>query len=654
MIDTNAHRRASALRPILGVFLSLFTVGGLLFAPYSGEITNAVSSRLTPMLRLESAPLGAAEAPVLPADGGLLRIPLTAPGLKPLSLDDPNAQSRAVVFENGIALREVIDPSQLNGAGTFFQNGPELLVAPTAPNAQYSLVVPGLDPRFTTEVLRAEYRLWLAIVVVCFLTALFAGRAESVRGYRLVFFVPLALFVVYLVTSGAYGTNDGPSKWDTFSYTPDSDSYVEEWGRFSVRPPAYPLLIGAVRSFDPEAIKAPTVPPSQMPITNMPGHYLLRVVQLQKMILAASMLLSAWLFMSLIPPPLVASAFFLIVYFGFVTHQIDFIMSETLAQAMTFVVCGFFAHFLALGRIRSLLALALFAGIFYQTRSAGIFAALFLGVAALAVIVRDRKLLSKKNIAAAIVYGLVFFSPSIYRYFESGFYFSAPMYADARIPFALQFAEATDVDIMPTEQSKTFLTKAVALRGDIHDLVKRVDNPPISSYYLGANLYKVAHPVADEMQLNTLQRRELFVEVSGPLLKRHWRKYKALAIESFKFGINNLSRLKYTPYLTPWQLMGLIAIGAVVVRGREGVAALALLAGHLAHLAVVCTFDIPIQRYTFATEFLAVLSAACVAGGLVRMARATAAWSMCRLRRRKVPAYLLTDILAGTPTEAAR
>ena len=108
-------------------------------------------------------------------------------------------------------------------------------------------------------------------------------------------------------------------------------------------------------------------------------------------------------------------------------------------------------------------------------------------------------------LAAVLLPAVLVAIPILYTYLATGSLSPAPIYGHAQIAFALQVADSDDLRLMPDEQAREFLTKALEVK-QIEDAKIKAAVPDANEQLLNmlsSNIYRVAIPVANEIPPNT-------------------------------------------------------------------------------------------------------------------------------------------------------
>ena len=436
-------------------------------------------------------------------------------------------------------------------------------------------------------------------------------HGQTVSGLDYIrYFLPLLialLFSYYCLTvigTGIFWDIDKSSNWNVFYITSDSGGYVQKYSNNSIRPPVYPLfiqLLTAGTGFNH------TLQGYQRTIKDI-HHPLMKVVRAQKIVLLIFSLVACMALMGLMSSTLPAIFFLWLYEYGFFSPEISQIMSEAIAQAWLFLILASFFAFLW-KRWKFLLPLSGFfcAGL-YLTRPAGVYGGVLLVAMFLWALYHEWRSYWLPCLIAVLLTAALIASPILYTYFTVGNLYPTPMYALAKIAFALQVAEPEDINLMPDEQAHRFLIKALEIKrvedAKIEAVVPRGQGRRPYFTQVTANLYIVSALAINDVlpEGSPTDNMNLLARVSTPLLAHHRFEYYKLALNSFWYATTRLSIYSF------WGIITICLVLALLLRGWAGFSAIALIFTHLTHLWIVSLFDIPIMRYIWATQFLILLS----------------------------------------------
>jgi hypothetical protein len=209
------------------------------------------------------------------------------------------------------------------------------------------------------------------------------------------------------------------------------------------------------------------------------------------------------------------------------------------------------------------------------------------------------------------------------------------MYAIARIAFALRVATPEDLNLMPDQDSREFLTKALEM--------KKVEESKIKVKYpqeaeqnfvmIVKNTYSIASVAAMDVLPggSKTDKDKLLLKVSVPLLNKHRWEYYRVGWNSFRYATTRMSLDRIKSPIGFWVVIFVCLVLAILLRGWVGFSSITLIFTHLAHLVVVSLFDIPISRYIWATEFLILLALFILVWGIF----ITRSWSISNLSKGK-------------------
>ncbi|MCJ7530016.1 MAG: hypothetical protein MUO64_03155 [Anaerolineales bacterium] len=210
-------------------------------------------------------------------------------------------------------------------------------------------------------------------------------------------------------------------------------------------------------------------------------------------------------------------------------------------------------------------------------------------------------------LAAVLLPAVLVAIPIFYTYLAIGSLSPAPMYGHAQIAFALQVADSDDLKLMPDEEAREFLSKALEVKKREDSKIKAVvtDANEQLLNMISSNIYRVAIPVANEIPPNTSDSSSLLIKVSTPFLKRHQAEYFLIGWNSFWYAATQMSMDRVIK--GPFSLGIVILISlilALYLRGWVGFCNISLILTHLTHMVIVSLFDFPLTRYLWATELL--------------------------------------------------
>jgi hypothetical protein len=203
------------------------------------------------------------------------------------------------------------------------------------------------------------------------------------------------------------------------------------------------------------------------------------------------------------------------------------------------------------------------------------------------------------------------------------------MYADAQTAYAVQFAQDEDIELFGDPIVKEWVKRVLVKRLEAHQAVRAAMPVVSDTQLLGTNLYTVARGVAGDMGLSETERLKIFSEFSAAILPKYRMKYLGLFLENFS-NTAQITRLRGSSARSNAILLSALAIVSIAIWSREGLFCLLLLVGHFSHLVIISLFDVPQQRYVFATEFLVVIGSFFLMVGLARRIRDCTSWIVVR------------------------
>ncbi len=552
------------------------------------------------------------------------RFDITSLGLESLS-DSDQGDSPLVFKENGVPLTPHSTHRDIRGGqrGCFSHWGNQILFSPSAQTPPttnvYTIECPlnrAVPPKHRdTPAFRALWSLLAVFGLACGPALRFFGVHLPARPYKGAALLALATTYGLILRFTLCGTPQLPSSWNTFCVAPDSFSYMQPWTPASIRPPLYPWFIRAATALAPAYSLNSADYTYNVPVCDQPQHPLLRVVQAQKMALAAAVCLAALALMRFVPPPLAVLFFMALLDFGFLTEQIDFILSETLAQALLMIILALFFFYLDRPSVARMVCAGAACGALFCVRPAGAFAVFFPAAMFVRGVADTGRRACLSAAAAAALYGAIATAPALVNYTRTGFWQLTNMYEATQLMWALNFAADGDIDLMPDEASRRFFDQAVReLRNQESTTLAAL--PPSAwkfSKRLNTIFYKVAMPTAVAQGLstpsdglNTRNAQATFQKVSRPLLA----KYHANRLQvAWNQWTGHASRLA-GPSRRPW-LQWLILLGCPAAALACGpwvrIAVGTCVAAHLAAVWMVSFNDTPETRYVHATECLVLL-----------------------------------------------
>jgi len=446
------------------------------------------------------------------------------------------------------------------------------------------------------------------------------GTSAYPLGHLLLFLVALLASYTLLIgfVTGKSLTGN-KSEWNVFYITADSGSYIQDYSSESPRPPVYPLFIQHITR-GTDIMHALAGLPLKEPIGDITNP-LMSVAQAQKVALLATSLAACAALMALMSSPIPALFFLWLFEYGFFSQEINHIMTEPLAQAWLFLILASAFAFLWKGWKFLLPLGGLFCALLYLTRPAGVYGGVLLAAMILWAILSDWRGYWLPCLASILLAGLLVSSPIFYSYITTVTLTPSPMYANARIAFALRVATPEDLNLMPDQDSREFLIKALEL--------KKVEEANVEAKYpqeveqnfvmIVKNTYSIASVAATDVLPGGSKTDidKLLLKVSNPLLREHRWEYYRVGWNSFWYATTRMSLDRIKSPIGFWFVILICLAVAILLRGWIGFSSVALIITHLAHLVVVSLFDVPISRYIWATEFLILLALFILIWGIV-------------------------------------
>jgi hypothetical protein len=591
---------------------------------------------LLKIVNFKTVILGGSEFPLISdnpfeTNNFAFKVDITELKLTNLADDSSNFPSASplVLYENGVKLTPHIPHDELRKAPIcgFSHWGQFLVLSPCKSEAvlngaKYTLTYPTVDPSFQVEELSSSKLYWIILLILTFISSILLCKPSKTdfAEIKIYFFLPLLLISSYYVFFAQIPTKWGPLSWNTFAVNPDSQGWSESYTFSSSRPPLYPTLINAVFYFNDQRssdIDWSTIPIGKI-IGDQPQNPLLKVVKTQKLLFLSGFLLCAWVLMSFFPPPMVLLAFYWIFANSFIPHEFDSIFAETIAQAWMYVVSSAFIAFVFNKSKKHFILLALATAILLHIRSSGVFILLLYFVAGFYFIYFHKYKSYKTLIISVLVLSLTILSPNILRFIETGLFTPAPMFSDARIAFALQVAKPKDLNLIKDNKSREFFQKALKRRNKVHKRWYKKYNIDSELKLLGANLYRVAHPVAERMGLNETEKRGVFQSVAEPIILKNYKAYFALFAESFDYAFNSITRFGKNIWGGFLSFSMFYLLLCLFFRTKGAFIAFSFWSAHLFHIVIICLFDVPQERYIFASEFLLILGGIAITSDIIQ------------------------------------
>lgn len=503
----------------------------------------------------------------------------------------------------------------------------------------------------------------LAIYVLVW-TAKFYQLVNSTQ-YKILLIASLFIVFAIGISNSNIGQRGYSKGFRTFYKIPafkgfrthqDSPGYCKSYWKGGVRPPVYYTFISLVLGRDPSNL-------FKMP-KGESRKYFLEIVKAQRLLLGFGWLLCCFAMMDIISPPIVAALFlgffsvnnlrpvevnpillgyaipafisfvsmavllykrqvdwkramlfscfvvplmsvllFLGSHTGFVSEQINSILSDSLAQTFLMIITALAILFYDRGW-RSLLPLtALFCGLLYQTRPAAIYACVVMGIMIIYALIRNFRTYLIPTIASVIVLLIMLLGPSMSRkqYNKLHKISSAPAHLGwSKLLFAIQIADAEDIQYIKTKEGKKFFRLAMERKRKLDKEFK----PKLKWQwqFLPLNLYKVAEPI---MSIYKMDRANILSDVCDPILLHGFDRYLNIVLESYLYSMRT-SRL--SSVMSVWVLLFMSLVLMLWVRGKSALIAGTLIATHMANYLVICMFTNPCLRFTDASEILVIIA----------------------------------------------
>jgi hypothetical protein len=532
--------------------------------------------------------------------------------------------SPLLLLEDGVPLK----PHQLHNdlrqksIGGFSHWGDTIYLSPT-PNGKtlkdrnYSLIYPKVD--FTAnplDLLKNSSIYYL--IIFCLVTYFYnLNKPQFLLKEKKIYFCILAVFIVYTIGFTTILTTKGLSNWQAFSINNDSLGWAEPYTVKTTRPFVYPTFINLALAS--KGLTSSDIAWNQLPngtaVYDDLEHPLLFVIRLQKTFYIACVLVAAWILSSYINPLLILTSFSWLFLNAYFPHEFDSIFAETLAHGCMFLVVALFVRTFYKPSYLNFITFAFVSSFLFHIRSSGIFVlTLYFFLLAFNFSFSNFTDSCKKVIPSFLVLLTTLLAPNFYRWVKTGFFSPAPMYSDARIAFALQVAKLDDIKDFKTKSEVAFLNEVLKRKNAVHKNWRSEHNISSELQLLSANLYDLAHPVANDMNLDNTARRKVFQNVSEKLIYKHFFHYLALVGESFNNALNVVGRLGGGNFLM-FSLFYLFI--CFVSFNKVSLISLTLFTAHITHIVIISLFDVPQQRYVYASEFFVVLGIAFLMPSLI-------------------------------------
>jgi len=402
------------------------------------------------------------------------------------------------------------------------------------------------------------------------------------------------------------------SVWDVFCVAPDSSSYYFGYEPGSTRGPGYPLFIRLVAGDWNKLQDFQEKNPHALGRWNEDvSDPLMKVSRAQIVLLLTAGLLLAFVIMRVLRTPL-AVLFFLFFYdfHLFIFYELNAILTESLTQAWLLLTVACFLLFLWREWKWLLPVAALLVGASYVTRQASAYLAGVLGAMILWAFVRDFRKYWKVSVISVMLFAFVAATPSLYALWMTGKTGQEELTYQYRVVFALRLANENDIQNMPDEESRQWLTTALQRRN-----TKDKENDIMCKYEPYCTwVYRIQSPYAVllDLELENHNNVPFYVQISNILLKRHWKDYIKLGLDGWSKTIfhPDMDRLQvFERYFTGYSINSLYVylIGfvlMVLVRGKVWYASFVLILAHWAHILLTCLFSAPLARMVWASDGL--------------------------------------------------
>jgi hypothetical protein len=320
---------------------------------------------------------------------------------------------------------------------------------------------------------------WGIVIVINLLAAWLIQkkfRADKISSgypqwYRFLYLLALAgayiLLTIIVVNKCWFG---GLSGWSVFYLSGDSGSYIAGYSSTSSRPPLYPLFIDLATAGT--SFKHSTEGYVDHKAVTDVNDPLMRVTRAQKIALLGTSLVACFALMGLTNPPL-AATFFLWLYDHYFFSQLtSYILTETLNQSLVFLLIAVFLVFIW-KRWRWLIPCAgVLCAALFLTRPASLYGGVFMAVMLIMALLWNWRAYWLPALISLLLAGGLVSLPVFYSYIKTGNLMSTPTYALQMWSFAVEFATPEDIPYMPDELSRQLLSKVLATKTEVDELVK--------------------------------------------------------------------------------------------------------------------------------------------------------------------------------------
>lgn len=416
-----------------------------------------------------------------------------------------------------------------------------------------------------TEIAHSVHLLsWMALAAFAALMLAKPAYAATEKGWSII--VAMALANGAIMVFGGYrcwslfdavcgAPGNVPSlqviaDWSTVYANNDTYTYIAPFDGFSLRPPLYYLFSKIVLLFQVNSMtllqEANDLIATGLQSPNNLGNnvidkmrhladavsahkypHLLRLAQAQQVLLLASTIYFAVAAMRVIPAIFAAMALLALFDGGYLTHwyYIHAVECKTLYLACFFAaVAASLACMRAPGK-RNLFLVALFGGAMVLARPQGYVAVLLVAVSAVRVLACRPWNFRKSAvpvIAAIAIFGGMAAFPTMVKFFRTGIAQPSNIYAMSRIMAALELATPSDLDLMPDEFTRKYLSLML-------DMKATREKPADLNASLQQN-QAIAMVACDKEGRKELERLTLLCadamnSVSDIVLRRHYDGY---------------------------------------------------------------------------------------------------------------------------------
>ncbi len=433
-----------------------------------------------------------------------------------------------------------------------------------------------------------------------------------------------------LVIFAAFMVLDVVPTWNSFVVSPDSSDYVKPWEFASIRPPIYPWFTALVNGFTPY-VEPSTYPQNQLITINSGSNYFVNIAQAQKLLLIAAYMFLAGV-VARSGAPLLGPLFFIIYWQReYQTSYGSYILSECVTESLILILIAVFLLCVQTPRKKYLYFLAIISASIFLTRPAAAYVgAIFAAGICFLTFTCFKKYWLPSLFSIGLASAIALWVP-VYSYIQTGYFSVSGMSNVQALGFAIQFAEKSDRDLMPTASSREFLDVAVDVRNKAElstiDTSNR-DEVPVYEF-LTRNIYVIGLPIAKK--IGGTNSRQLIKQFNSIILKKYRAKHIKVAWTSFVASLQNIRPKGGKLYLS--FVMAVVCF-AVFGRNKNAYIAFVMVGTQLTGLLLMNIWGMPSSRYINALNIFGLLPICFIFLSFKRMvATRFSAWETWSWRR---------------------